>query len=247
MSSLIMVTAFCLSIPTVMSRLTSESSGPLSTATIASDNDAVLIISQMTAVVLCFLFLAYLTFRFLTHNQFFPRSHNPLLSGTSSRESSNLSTDEPSDLDRILLVAAFALNVFCTATCANWLVLSTHPLAQSLRITPSFLGIVVIPLAASFAKSATIIRHARSGSDQVVTDRMSRLDFAIQSVMTNVLDTLLFIVPLLVLLGWIGQGQMLLKFELFEAVVFVLAIIIMTGLIQHGKTTYFEGCMLMGS
>lgn len=241
-----MVTAFCLSIPTVMTRFTSESSDTLPTA-VDADNDEVLILSKMTAIVLCFLFLAYLAFRFLTHSQFFPRNSNVSQSGTVSREGSNISMNDSSEPDKILLGSAFALNIVCTAVCANWLVLSTDSLARSIQVTPNFLGIVVIPFAASVAKLATIIRHARSGSDPVVTDRMSRLDFAIRSVMTNVLDTLLFIVPLLVLLGWISQGQMLLKFELFEAVAFILAIIIMTGVVQHGKTTYFEGCMLIGS
>lgn len=246
MSSLIMVTAFCLSIPTVMSRLASESSDALLTD-FDGDNDEVLILSKMTAIVLCFLFLAYLTFRFLTHSQFFPRSSNMSQSGTVSRQASDTTINDSSEPNKILLGSAFVLNIVCTAMCANWLVLSTHPLARSIQITPDFLAIVVIPFSASVAKSVTIIRHARSGSDRVVTDRMSRLDFAIRSVMTNVLDTLLFIVPLLVLLGWISQGQMLLKLELFEAVAFILAVIIMTGLVQYGKTTYFEGCMLIGS
>jgi Ca2+:H+ antiporter len=65
--------------------------------------------------------------------------------------------------------------------------------------------------------------------------------------MSNVLDVLLFIMPLLVLLGWAIDIPVKLDFGLFETVVFFLAMTVMTYLLQQGKTSYFEGFMLMGT
>lgn len=245
MSSLIMVTTFCLSIPTAMSR-SGKGGAPIPIVGATGKNEETLILSHLTAVVLFFLFLAYIAFRFLTHDQFFPRNPNAMQFNVSGRSSPS-TVSRSHEASVLTLMTVLLASISCTGICANLAVTSIKPTVDTLHITQSFIGLVVLPLTASFAKSVTIIRHARSDDDTVITERMSKLDFAIRSVMTNVLDTLLFIMPSLVLIGWISNKPMVLLFELFEVVVFVLAIIIMSYLVQHGKTTYFEGCMLMGS
>lgn len=209
-------------------------------------HEETLVLSHLTAVVLFFLFLAYIAFRFLTHDQFFPRNPNAMQFNVSGRAPS-LPAGRTQEASMLTLIAVLITSITCTGVCANFVIVSIKPTVDTLHVTQSFIGLVVLPLTASFAKSVTIIRHARSDDNTIVTERMSKLDFAIRSVMTNVLDTLLFIMPMLVLIGWAAHRPMVLLFELFEVVVFVLAIIIMSYLVQHGKTTYFEGCMLMGS
>ncbi|POR39743.1 Calcium-transporting ATPase [Tolypocladium paradoxum] len=244
MSSLVMVTSFCLTIPTAMSMATKGFEGSLEAGIDANDNT--LLLSHITAVVLFFLLLAYLTFRFLTHGQLFPSNPNAAQFNPDSRTNSLLDASRAGSTTPLALGLAFAGSIACTGACANLLVRSIEPTTRALHVTKPFIGFVLLPLTASLTKSITIIRHARSEGG-AVPGRMGRLDFAIRSVMTNVLDTLLFIIPLLVLLGWAIRQPMALQFELFEAVVFLLAVVIMTYLVQHGKTTYFEGCMLMGT
>ncbi|PHH86510.1 hypothetical protein CDD83_10118 [Cordyceps sp. RAO-2017] len=198
-----------------------------------------LALSCTTAFALLALFLFYLSFRFLTHGQLFLR--NP----STTRHSPGSPADgmpEAATLEPLALGLGFAGSIACTAASAHFLLGSLKGSVGPLHATNSFIGLVVLPLAAGLAKSVAIVRHARSPANPGAG---SGLDFAIRSVMTNVLDTVLFIMPLLVLLGWAVGRPMLLDFGLFEMTVLLLAIMIMTSLVQHGKTTYFEGFMLM--
>ncbi|KID74424.1 Vacuolar calcium ion transporter [Metarhizium brunneum] len=241
MSSLVMSGSICLAIPTVIAMAVEEKHHA------DKVNRDPLFLSRATSLVQMFLFLAYLVFRFRTHNRIFPRNPNaPRLSRTSTGVSSVSGSSRgsgPSHVNMTLVgLGALAL----TALCSYYLVRSLAGATKALGVSESFVALVVVPQAGSLMKAVTIIRHTRSSPDALPSG-MGRLDFAIRSIMTNVFDTELFILPMLVLLGWAVGEPMKLSFGLFEAVIFLMAILTMTYLVQHGKTTYFEGIMLMGT
>lgn len=237
-----MVTSFCLVIPTVMS-LTTGVEGIDSPEAI---DRGILNLSHMTAMALVLLFFTYLSFRFVTHGQFFPANPGAVQFNPDSRTNTRLDSKQHQTAAGLPTLGVSLLgSLSCTVACAMFLLRSMNGAARSLHITKTFIAFVVLPLIVSSAKSVSIIRHARP--EETGGTQMSRLDFAIRSVMTNVLDTLLFNIPLLVFLGWALNQPMVLVFGLFDAVVFVLSVTIMTFLVRYGKTTYFESCMLMGT
>ncbi|KAK2612616.1 Vacuolar calcium ion transporter [Conoideocrella luteorostrata] len=253
MSSIVMSGSICLTIPTVIAMAVEEKKSQrhaLHTVRKDTVNKDALFLSRATSIIQMALFLAYLVFRFRTHNDIFPRNPNAAqLSHTNSSSSSSrysLASQGPVRSHwRVALTAVAALT--CTVTCANFLIQSLPGATKSLGISESFAALVVLPQAGGLMKAVTIIRHTRSSDTSSLPSRMSRLDFAIRSIMTNVFNTELFILPILVILGWAVDVPMKLSFGLFEAVIFLLAIMTMTYLVQHGKTTYFEGIMLMGT
>ncbi|GAO18809.1 hypothetical protein UVI_02015000 [Ustilaginoidea virens] len=232
MSSLVMSASICLAIPTVMALAGQENK-----ARSHSLPDHHLFLSRATSVVQMLLFLAYLVFRFQTHRRIFPRNSG------SPREASGTSRSCSS---RAHLLRTSLAALFCTFASSYYLVSRLSVASKTLAIPESFAAMVVLPQAGSLTKAVTIARHTRSDASPL-PEQISRLDFAIRSIMTNVFDTELFILPMLVMLGWAVGVPMRLSFGLFETVIFLLAILIMTYLVQHGKTTYFEGIMLMGT
>ncbi|KAJ6782047.1 hypothetical protein PWT90_03865 [Aphanocladium album] len=242
MSSLVMVTSFCLVIPTVMS-LTTGAEGIDSPEAIRR---GIMNLSHMTATALVLLFFTYLSFRFITHGQFFPVNPGAVQFNPDSRTNTRLDSKQQQNTAGAPALSLSLLgSLACTMVCSLFLMRSMNGAAETLHITKTFIAFVVLPLIVSSAKSVSIVRHARP--EETGGTQMSRLDFAIRSVMTNVLDTLLFNIPLLVFLGWGLNQPMVLVFGLFDAVVFVLSVTIMTFLVRYGKTTYFESCMLMGT
>jgi Ca2+:H+ antiporter len=221
-----MVVSISLLIPTVMSAATPPE---------YDDTNNTLTLSHATAIVLFMLFISYLFFRFRTHEVIFRRvpydgvtanQTIPIIGGRLGLLSSPW-------VFRLIFISAS----LCIIACGRYIIHSIDVSIKRMRITKSFVGLVLLPLMGNIAKSVAI----------VTTCRTRMLDLAIRAVMSNVLDTLLFIAPFLVLLGWIVNQPMDLEFGLFEAIVLLLAIIVMTILLQHGKTTYFEGAMLMGT
>jgi Ca2+:H+ antiporter len=230
MSSLMMVSSVSLLVPTTMSPLDPSDNAPE-----AVGND-ILIVSRSTAIILLALFIVYLYFQLKTHGYLFlDPSDTP---GTPSQESINRLA--PEEMQRATLSPWAALGVLiattcCTIWCASYLINSINGSAMSLNISRTFIGLVLIPTMGNIAKFATSIG--------------TKIDLTIRAIIGSALQITLLIAPSLVLLGWIIDidPPMILKFDVFEAAVFLLTIMVVNYIIQDGKTNYFSGFMLMGT
>ena len=130
-------------------------------------------------------------------------------------------------------------SMICLTFCINCLINTTDGLArsESVPISKIFIGIVLIPIAGNIGKCVAL----------VAISRKRKIDLAIRTILNNVLQISLLILPLLILLGWVIGQPMMLNFDVFEAAVFLLAIIVVSYVVQDGKTNYFEGIMLIGT
>lgn len=72
------------------------------------------------------------------------------------------------------------------------------------------------------------------------------MDLAIGVAIGSSMQIALLVTPFLVILGWILDEPMSLQFEIFETVVFFLAVLVTNYLISDGKSNYLEGAMLLG-
>ena len=226
LSSLMMVVSISLAIPTVMSAATPPEH---------DNRNNTLTLSHITAIVLFMLFISYLFFRFRTHKVIFGSN---LFGGGTVNPTNHIIGDGPGLLSNSwILPLIFMSASLCVIACGHYIIHSIDVSVERMRITKSFAGMVLLPLIGNMVKSVAV----------VTTCRTRRIDLAIRVVMSNVLDTLLFIMPFLVLLGWIVNQPMELEFGRFEAIIFLLAMIVMTYILQRGKATYFEGVMLMGT
>jgi Ca2+:H+ antiporter len=229
MSSLMMVTAVSLLVPTTMSPL-----GPSDDTSEADMENDILIVSRSTAIILLALFIVYLYFQLNTHRLLFL---DPLdTPSTPSQERINrpaAEEEQRATLSPWTALGVLIATVFCTIWCASYLVNSIDGLAKSLNIGKTFIGLVLIPTMGNIAKFATSMGN--------------KMDFTIRAIIGSVLQITLLIAPFLVLLGWIIDQPMILSFDVFEAAVFLLAIMVVNYIIQDGKTNYFEGFMLMGT
>jgi Ca2+:H+ antiporter len=54
-----------------------------------------------------------------------------------------------------------------------------------------------------------------------------------------------FVIPLLVIIGWIAGHELTLFFANFETIVLFVSVLLVNLLIQDGKSNYMEGIMLL--
>jgi Ca2+:H+ antiporter len=74
-----------------------------------------------------------------------------------------------------------------------------------------------------------------------------QMNFALSHVLGASIQTALFNTPLVVLVSWGLGHKMDLNFEIFDAVVLILAILVVGGFLRDGKSNYLEGvlCVLV--
>jgi Ca2+:H+ antiporter len=122
------------------------------------------------------------------------------------------------------------------AKCAELLVDNIDSVVRDVGISKAFIGLILLP---TFVNSA--------GYFNAVNDAFTnKMDLAIEVAIGSSLQIALFVTPLLVILGWIMGRDMTLHFQMFETVVFFLSTLVLTILIQDGKSGYLEGLLCLG-
>jgi Ca2+:H+ antiporter len=221
-----MAVCICLIIPTIMSATTSP-------APETSPSRSILILSRAIAITLLILCVSYLYFQFSTHNWVLHagEEHGAV------HQNPHAGEDSRSVVAALATSSIIACSTASLIICAYHLVGSVYTTAEALDINKTFVGLVLIPPTGYFAKSITIISVARR----------CQMPFVMRTVITSILQVTLFIIPFLILFGWVIDQPFALDFNVFNATAFFLTVIVMTSTVQDGKTNYFDGIMMMGT
>lgn len=225
-----MVVFIILIIPTCMEALPSRQS--------STDSNTVMT-QQITAIILIVLLLIYIFFRLRTHAELFastPFHHFGSETGSLHHAVDSQMLQYPPR--RWHAAGTLVAASFCMLVCAFLVVYSISATANTLGTSQSFLGVMVVPFVGNFTKYRTIVAGSRSNE---------HAERGIRAVINAVLRLTMLVAPLLVLIGWIFDQPLILKFDQLEATTLLLSIVVMTYLIADGRSNYFEGLMLVGT
>ncbi|KAJ6036420.1 hypothetical protein N7540_000699 [Penicillium herquei] len=223
MSSLMAVASASLIIPATLYAAMSKSSED------AESN--ILILSHGTAIILLIIYVMYLYFQL--------KSHASLFEETNGSDAENGGVEEEAE-ERLLspwaATVALVVVTILVAICADYLVGSIDSIVQKTGMSKTFIGLVLIPIVGNAAEHVTA----------VVVAYKNKMDLAIGVAIGSSLQIALFVTPFLVILGWIMDSKMSLHFQTFETVAFFISGLVVTLLIQDGKSNYLEGGMCLG-
>ncbi|MCJ1319933.1 hypothetical protein MMC15_005269 [Xylographa vitiligo] len=189
----------------------------------------VLKISRATAVILLIAFIIYVWFQMRTHHSIF---HTVL------------ELDEEKDADReedlakhkltfTECILALLLSIACVSMHAIFLVQEIEIIVEQTAISDMFMGLILVPLVEKFAEHLTAIDEAWDNS----------MNFALAHVLGSSLQTALLNSSLVVIVGW-GLGiDMNLNFSTFQAILLVLAILVVNNFLRDGESNYLEGAL----
>lgn len=122
------------------------------------------------------------------------------------------------------------------AFCAEFLVDSIDYVTSSGGISKEFLGLILLPIVGNAAEHATAVTVA-------IKDKM---DLAIGVAVGSSMQVALFLIPLLVIIGWgMGMDNMNLSFDIFQVAVLFVSVLLVNYLIGDGKSHWLEGMLLM--
>jgi Ca2+:H+ antiporter len=236
----------------------------------------VAMISRGTSVILLVVYGAYLFFQLKTHHSVFSeesqkvpakpwrRASTGLSSGALSkglanpaglvlsddRERARLSKmmmnplgpdeeeeeEEEPQLNFIVALATLAGSTLIIAFCAEFMVNSIDAVTAGGVIKEEFIGLILLPIVGNAAEHATAVTVA-------IKDKM---DLAIGVAVGSSMQVALFLIPLLVVIGWgMGMNEMSLSFDIFQVAVLFVAVLLTNYLIGDGKSHWLEGLLLI--
>ncbi|KAH8912470.1 calcium/proton exchanger [Coniochaeta sp. PMI_546] len=229
-------------------------------------------LSRGTAVILLIVYAAYLFFQLKTHHLMFSEESqkvpakpyrkaikpgaigqamvNPvgmMANGVSDQEKLretmlNLHPKEDEDegedpqLHFWVAIGTLAASTVVIALCAEFMVDSIDAVTKSGGLSEEFVGLILLPIVGNAAEHATAVTVA-------IKDKM---DLAIGVAVGSSMQVALFLIPLLVIIGWgMGIEDMTLSFDLFQVAVLFVSVLLVNYLIGDGKSHWLEGQLLV--
>ncbi|EMD38179.1 hypothetical protein CERSUDRAFT_82422 [Gelatoporia subvermispora B] len=179
------------------------------------------IISRGTAMILLFVYIAYLVFQLKTHAY--------LYESNAAEEIETPHMSVPAAGSALLLVTVI------TSFCADYLVASIDETSTRYGIPKAFVGLILLPIVANAAEHVTSVWMALK----------NKMELTIGICVGSSIQIAAFVVPLLVIIGWITHHDLTLFFADFETIVLFVSVLLVNFLIQDGKSNYMEGLMLI--
>ncbi|KAI8361460.1 Sodium/calcium exchanger protein-domain-containing protein [Mortierella sp. GBAus27b] len=178
--------------------------------------------SYGTSIVLLTVYMLYLLFQLKTHTHLY---------ATESEEEAAPVLPVWTGVSLLLVVTVVV------AFCAEYLVGSIEGLSKSWNISPTFIGLILLPIVGNAAEHVTAVTVAMK----------NKMDLAIGVAIGSSMQIALFITPLMVIVGWIIGQPMTLFFNTFETCILFVAVLIVNYLIQDGESNWLEGVMLLST
>ena len=193
----------------------------------------VLDISRAAAIVLLVAYAIYVFFQTNTHHGMYKE----VLEADEQRDK-----DRAKDLakDKLTLtecILALTIAITIVAMMAVFLVLEIEPIVHENHVPDAFMGLILVPLVEKAAEHLTAIDEAWD----------NQANFALVHVLGSCIQTALLNTPIIVIVGWGLDVAMDLNFRVFEAIVLILAIIVVGNFLRDGKSNYLEGALCVVS
>lgn len=220
----------------------------------ADVDDGVSPLSRGTAILLLFTYGCYLFFQLSTHATMYnePSQKSPknksgrkesgevlrglatMGAGTAAASGGGINQEhlvheeeeeEIPQLTRLGALVTLAGSTVLVAFCAEYMVSSIDAITGTGGVSEEFVGLILLPIVGNAAEHATAVTVA-------IKDKM---DLAIGVAIGSSLQIALLVLPLMVIIGWIGLGQpqdMTLNFDGFQIAVLFISILVVNYLIQ---------------
>jgi Ca2+:H+ antiporter len=193
--------------------------GPQLTADISPED--VRRISHGTAILLAFVYLCYLFFQLKTHHSMFVEED---------------SGEQPS----LSLVAAIGMLGAITAVVAvssEFLTGALQEVSEMSGISQAFLGLIILPIAGNACEHITAI----------IVAMKNKMDLAIGVALGSSIQIAVFVIPVVVIVGWIIGKPFLLDFDPFLVVMLTLSVIHAFFVSSDGQSNWLMGVQLIGT
>ncbi|EIW75014.1 hypothetical protein CONPUDRAFT_112949 [Coniophora puteana RWD-64-598 SS2] len=222
-SGLMLVAGMALVVPTIfVSALSADSiQGDFASETLS--------ISRGTSIVLLIAFFIYMYFQLKTHHGLY----DEILEYDELRDKDAHKDRVRPHLTLFESIAALVISITCVSMIAVFLVEEIDFIVEERHVKDAFVGLILVPLVEKAAEHLTAV-------DEAYDDQMN---FALSHVLGASVQTVLFNTPLVVIIGWGIGVPMDLNFAIFDAVVLVLAILVVGSFLRDGKSNYLEGAL----
>ncbi|GAA5899352.1 hypothetical protein JCM8208_001624 [Rhodotorula glutinis] len=154
-------------------------------------------------------------------------------SSSSASSEDSLDAHTPKMLARVAILLLIVVTDI-TGVTAEWLVSSIEGLVESGGVSEQFVALILLPLVGNAAEHVTAVTVAAK----------DKLDLSIAVAVGSSIQIALFVIPVLILLGWCIGQPLTFYFDECETVILFVSIVAVNWAISDGRTNWLEGLVL---
>jgi len=177
-------------------------------------------VSHITAILLLIIYGLYLYFQLYTHKKLYMDAEGD---------------EEFPQLSWVTAMTLLFASTGLVALLSECLVSSLEDVADAWGVSTTFISLVLLPIVGNAAEHVTSVTCAMK----------NKMNLAIGVALGSSTQIALFVIPLLVILGWCMDVSMTLYFQEFETVALFISVLIVNYLISDGASNWLEGAMLL--
>ncbi|KAK3276793.1 hypothetical protein CYMTET_15164, partial [Cymbomonas tetramitiformis] len=181
-------------------------------------------LSRYIAIIVACTYPLYLWFQLHTHKSLFQREEF---------EDEVEGKVEPMSFKSLVLLVVFL--TYLIGECSDALIDGIEPLTMRFGFSQLFVGLVLLPLVNSIGELIQGVKLALK----------NEMDLSLTVTIGSCLQTALFMIPLMVLLGWALNVPVTLAFPGAQAISFILSVLVVQAVTSDRKSNWFEGVLLL--
>ncbi|KAH8928154.1 calcium/proton exchanger [Atractiella rhizophila] len=143
--------------------------------------------------------------------------------------------EEQPQLNKLFIALLLTSVAGLVGLTSEFLVDSINGFAEKGGISQEFVGLIMLPIVGNAAEHWSAITAAWKG----------RMDLSMGIAIGSGIQISVFVIPLLVVIGWVIGKPLSLLFDPFEALSLFLGVLVTTQVIQAGRTTFLSGWCLL--
>ena len=215
----------------------SDSTSP--TASSPTLAETTLLASREIALVAAMIYVAYLFFQLYTHKSVFDDNKSDADDDSAKGDAADADDDDDDTpvFSLHFAVGGLAIVSVVISFLSEVLVDSVSGAATDYNIPHQFIGLILVPIVGNAAEHASAIIMAQKG----------RTDVAIGVALGSSIQIALFVMPVLVLGGWVMDIPLDMNFHPFPTILLFVSVMVASQTTADGKTNWLEGLMLLGA
>ncbi|XP_031489199.1 vacuolar cation/proton exchanger 1a isoform X2 [Nymphaea colorata] len=219
--SLLLMSSLCQLLPLIFSYFESTGSVP---------QGSPLHLSRAGSILMLIAYAAYLFFQLRTHRQLFEATE------MTTFEDEDGEVNEEEVVIGLWSAVCWLLGMTAIISILSELVVGTiEDASETWGLSVSFVSVILLPIVGNAAE------HAGS----IIFAMKNKLDISLGVAMGSAAQISLFVVPLIVIVGWIMGIDMDLDYKLLETASFIMSVIVTMHILQDGVSHYMKGLVLL--
>ena len=187
-----------------------------------TERSDILKFSRGVSVLLLLIYCGFLFFSLSSHKDLF-------------EDDDTEGEEEQPQMNMVSVIITLVIVTVLVGVTSEWLVDSINSVVATGGVSRTWIGLILLPIASNATEHLAAVIFAWK----------NKIQMASSIAIGSSIQIALFVIPLLVLIAWIGSKPLTLLFDPFATILLFLAVLIVNFAIADNRSNYLEGFVLI--